>query len=201
MARTQERRVEKMEIVSLSPKFQERDILIEINEASSEEQTKYRSSIQQSCDIELTSQPECQAIEQNKFVQDELATRNIQLAENDFDMMEVELDALEVEGPIQKAKTVRNMGTQFQNNNDFQKIVDEKINEEGETPIAKSPIRVSQVLQEEPKSEFEPQQQQASPLPVSEPFQQRTSEVKKPHVKAVDKSKQTLKSKQHPAQA
>ena len=45
MARTQERRVEKMEIVSLSPKFQDKDILIEINEASSEGQTKYRSSI------------------------------------------------------------------------------------------------------------------------------------------------------------
>ena len=65
--------------------------------------------------------------------------------------MEVELDTMEVEGPIQQAKTVRNIGKQYLNNNDFHKIVQEKVEEEGETPQAKSPERTSQVLLVEPK--------------------------------------------------
>ena len=70
----------------------------------------------------VTSPTECQAIESARLSMSKQvvsAKKIMQVDEDDLEFMEMELDNLEVEGPIQKANTVRNVATQFRNNNDF----------------------------------------------------------------------------------
>ena len=83
--------------------------------------TQFRNSIQQSCDVVITSPAECQAIESARLSMSKQAVtaKKAKQVEEDLELMEMELDNLSVEGPIQKAKTVRNVATQFIHNNDF----------------------------------------------------------------------------------
>ena len=65
------------------------------------------------------------------------------MAEEDFELQEMELESLEVEGSIHKAKVGTNAASLAVNANSFQV---ERVEEEGDTPKLKVPNRASQAL-------------------------------------------------------